>query len=118
MSPSERPGTGEKAEALLRSTLAAVAPGTAMRDALERILRGRTGALVVLGSDKAVEQICSGGFALDVGFSATGLRELAKMDGAVVLDRDATRILRCNVQLVPDSSIPAAIGFRTASWTA
>jgi diadenylate cyclase len=106
VSPSERPGTGEKAEALLRSTLAAVAPGTAMRDALERILRGRTGALVVLGYDKAVEQICSGGFALDVGFSATGLRELAKMDGAVVLDRDATRILRCNVQLVPDSSIP------------
>jgi diadenylate cyclase len=77
-----------------------------MRDALERILRGRTGALVVLGYDKAVEVLCTGGFVLDVHFSATGLRELAKMDGAVVLDRDATRILRANVQLVPDSSIP------------
>jgi diadenylate cyclase len=106
VSPSERPGPGDKAETLLRSTLAAVAPGTAMRDALERILRGRTGALVVLGYDKAVEQLCTGGFALEVSFSATVLRELAKMDGAVILDRDATRILRANVHLVPDSSIP------------
>ena len=105
MSPSERPGSSDKGELLLRQTLAAVAPGTAMRDALERILRGRTGALIVLGHDKAVEALCSGGFTLDVAFSATGLRELAKMDGAVVLDREATRILRCNVQLVPDSSI-------------
>ena len=31
-----------------------------MRDALERILRGRTGALVVLGFDRAVEQLCTG----------------------------------------------------------
>ncbi len=106
MSASERIGATDKSDALLRQTLAAVAPGTAMRDALERILRGRTGALIVLGFDKAVEILCTGGFALDVGFSATGLRELAKMDGAVVLDRDATRILRCNVQLVPDPSIP------------
>ena len=106
MSASERMGAADKSDALLRQTLHAVAPGTAMRDALERILRGRTGALVVLGYDKAVEILCTGGFALDVPFSATGLRELAKMDGAVVLDRDATRILRCNVQLVPDPSIP------------
>ena len=106
MSASERVGAADKSDALLRQTLAAVAPGTAMRDALERILRGRTGALVVLGFDKAVEVLCTGGFALDVPFSATGLRELAKMDGAVVLDRDATRILRCNVQLVPDPTIP------------
>jgi diadenylate cyclase len=104
--PSDRPGSGDKGAAQLRNTLSAVAPGTAMRDALERILRGRTGALVVLGYDRAVEQLCTGGFVLDVHFSATGLRELAKMDGAVVLDRDATRILRANVQLVPDSSIP------------
>jgi diadenylate cyclase len=40
---------------LLRSTLAAVAPGTALRDGLERILRGNTGALIVLGHDKVVE---------------------------------------------------------------
>ena len=65
----------------LRATLASIAPGTALRDGLERILRGRTGALIVLGNDKTVETISTGGFTLDVPFTATGLRELAKMDG-------------------------------------
>lgn len=97
--------TDRSPEELLRSTLAAVAPGTELRDGLERILRGRTGALIVLGHDRVVESMCSGGFALDVEFSATRLRELAKMDGAVVVDRDATRILRAAVQLLPDPTI-------------
>ncbi len=91
------------AEDLLRSTLAAVAPGTELRDGLERILRGRTGALIVLGLDDTVEAMCSGGFVLDVEFSATRLRELAKMDGAVVVD--GHRIVRANVQLLPDPTI-------------
>jgi diadenylate cyclase len=93
------------ADDLLRSTLAAVAPGTELRDGLERILRGRTGALIVLGYDATVESICSGGFELDVEFSATRLRELAKMDGAIVMDPDRGRILRAAVQLLPDASI-------------
>lgn len=96
----------KSAEDLLRATLGAVAPGTGLRDGLERILRGNTGALIVLGWDRRVEALCTGGFALDVEFSATRLRELCKMDGAVVLDRDATRIYRAGVQLVPDPSIP------------
>ncbi len=90
---------------LLRSTLALVAPGTPLREGLERILRGRTGALVVLGYDKTVEALSTGGFALDVEFSSTRLRELAKMDGAIIVDRDVTRILRAAVQLVPDPTI-------------
>ncbi len=96
----------DAAQAALRTTLAAVAPGTELREGLERILRGRTGALIVLGHDRTVDSICTGGFALDVPFTATGLRELAKMDGAIIVDRDASRILRANVQLVPDPSIP------------
>jgi diadenylate cyclase len=90
----------------LRSVLAAVAPGTALRDGLERVLRGNTGGLVVLGYDKSVEAVCTGGFELDVEFSATRLRELAKMDGAVVLSTDLGRILRAAVHLVPDPTIP------------
>jgi len=97
--------TAPSPQDLLRTTLAAVAPGTALRDGLERILRGRTGALVVLGHDKTVEAISSGGFPLDVEFSATRLRELAKMDGAVVVDAHTNRIVRAAVQLLPDSSI-------------
>lgn len=90
---------------LLRATLAAVAPGTELRDGLERILRGNTGALVVLGHDRVVEQIATGGFPLDIEFSSTRLRELAKMDGAIVLDRGSNRILRAGTQLLPDPSI-------------
>src|SRR5689334_9378391 len=83
-----------------------IAPGTSLRDGLERILRGNTGALIVLGHDKLVESLCTGGFPLDVEFSATGMRELAKMDGAVVLDTDGSRIVRAATQLMPDPSIP------------
>ncbi len=91
----------------LRETLAATAPGTSLRDGLERILRGRTGALIVIGHDRTIDSISSGGFTLDVPFTATGLRELAKMDGAIIVDRDLTRIIRAAVHLVPDPSIPS-----------
>jgi len=89
-----------------REILARIAPGTPLREGLERILRGRTGALIVLGYDAGVEAICDGGFRLDVEYSATRLRELSKMDGAVVLNDDASRILRANVQLMPAAGIP------------
>jgi diadenylate cyclase len=106
VSALERDRAAAEHDALWRLTLAAVAPGTTLREGLERILRGHTGALIVLGHDKTVESMCTGGFVLDVEFSATRLRELAKMDGAIVLDRDATKIMRAAVHLMPDSSIP------------
>src|SRR5699024_25445 len=85
--------------------LDAVAAESELRDGLERILRGNTGALIVLGYDRLVASLCTGGFDLDVGFSATRLRELAKMDGAVVVDSSVGRIRKAAVQLVPDPSI-------------
>ena len=93
---------------LLRTTLNQVAPGTALRDGLERILRGNTGALIVLGYDRLVESLCGGGFDLDVDFSATRLRELSKMDGACVVTSDLSKIIKASVQLVPDSTIETA----------
>ncbi len=101
------PTLSERAAAL-RSMLALIAPGTQLRDGLERILRGNTGALVVLGMDKTVESLCTGGFSLEVEFSATRLRELAKMDGAVVLSEDGLRILMAAVHLMPDPTIPTS----------
>jgi diadenylate cyclase len=89
-----------------RATLAALAPGTPLRDGLERILRGNTGALIVLGDGPAVDEVCTGGFELGVPFSATRLRELAKMDGAIVLDGGADSIVRAAVHLVPDPTLP------------
>ncbi|WP_370290589.1 DNA integrity scanning diadenylate cyclase DisA [Nocardioides sp.] len=91
----------------LRDTLASIAPGTPLRDGLERILRGRTGALIVIGHDRLVDSLCTGGFELDVPFTATGLRELAKMDGAIIVDGALNRIVRAAVHLMPDQSIPS-----------
>jgi len=91
---------------VLRSVLATVAPGTWLRDGLERILRGNTGAIIVIGWDKSVEVLCTGGFPLDVEFSATRLRELCKMDGAVVLSSDGERIVRAATHLMPDPALP------------
>ena len=91
----------------LRETLALIAPGTGLRDGLERILRGRTGALIVLGQDRVVDQIATGGFHVDVPFTATGLRELAKMDGAIIIDANTNKIVRAAVHLMPDHLIPS-----------
>ena len=93
----------------LRATLAGVAPGTPLRDGLERILRGRTGALIVLGTDRTIDAISSGGFRLDVPFSATGLRELAKMDGAIILDAEATRIVTAAVHLMSAAAVKCGL---------
>ncbi len=85
--------------------LSQMAPGTPLREGFERILRGRTGALVVLGHNQEVQRISTGGFQLDVAYSATALRELAKMDGAIIIDSDSDRIVRAGVHLMPRSDI-------------
>jgi diadenylate cyclase len=102
----ERPERLERAvDERLRTTLAMIAPGTELRDALERILRGNTGGLIVLGYDKTVESLCTGGVNLDIETTAPLMRELAKMDGAIILDSSAARILKANVHLQPDPTI-------------
>lgn len=90
---------------MMRSALIALAPGTKLRDGLERIQRGHTGALIVLGDTEASQSICSGGFDIDIELTGARLRELAKMDGAVIVSEDAERITKANVQLIPDSTI-------------
>jgi len=89
----------------LLNCLAMMAPGTPLREGFERILRARTGALVVLGQNKVIDETSTGGFPLDVAYTPTALRELAKMDGAIVLDWPAGRIIRAGVQLMPDAAI-------------
>src|SRR2546421_56850 len=90
----------------MRATLVAIAPGTGLRDGLERILRAQTGALVVLGDNAVVQQVSSSGFGIGEDFSPQRLSELAKMDGAIVVSPGAAKIVRANVHLVPDPSIP------------
>lgn len=66
------------------------------------------GALVVVGDGPEVLSICSGGFLLDAAFSPQRLSELAKMDGAIILASDASRIARANVHLVPSPNVPTS----------
>jgi diadenylate cyclase len=90
----------------LLEVLRQVAPGSGLRQGLERILRANTGALIVLGAPPRVESLFTGGFRIDVPFTAQRLSELAKMDGAMVLDQAASRILWANVHLMPDRAVP------------
>src|SRR5262249_12205076 len=66
------------------------------------------GALIVIGDGPEVLAICSGGFLLDAEFTPQRLSELAKMDGAIILASDASRIARANVHLVPNPNVPTS----------
>ena len=92
----------------LLDALRILAPGTLLREGLDNVLRARTGALIVIGDSPQVMSIVDGGFALDCEFSPTALYELAKMDGALILSKDAKRILYANAELVPDIIIPSS----------
>jgi diadenylate cyclase len=85
-----------------------VAPGTPLREGLDRILQARMGALIVVGDGPNVLSICSGGFLLDAEFTPQRLSELAKMDGAIILAADTSRVARANVHLVPDPDVPTS----------
>jgi diadenylate cyclase len=89
----------------LNRALALIAPGTALREGLDRILQAKHGALIIVGDDPAVLSVCTGGFLLDAEYSPQRLSELAKMDGAIILAADASRIARANVHLMPKASI-------------
>lgn len=95
------------ADGLLK-VLRAVAPGKPLREGLENILRAKTGGLVVIGDSPEVMKITEGGFAINADFTPAGLYELAKMDGAIILSKNARKILAANTQLVPDQSIPSS----------
>ena len=89
----------------LREVLALLAPGTPLREGIERIIRAGRGALIVIGWSPQIEPLVSGGFVIDIAATSQRIAELAKMDGALVLDADAGRVLRANVHLVPDPTI-------------
>jgi len=96
-----------RSEAML-AALRLVAPGHPLREALDRILQAKMGALIVVGDGPDVLSICSGGFLVDAEFTPPRLSELAKMDGAIILASDCSRVARANVHLVPDPDIPTA----------
>lgn len=106
MLPGYHSSVSARQSSALSDALAMAAPGRPLREGLDRILQAKRGALVVVGDDPAILSICSGGFLLDAEFSPQRLSELAKMDGAIILACDASRIARANVHLMPRASIP------------
>src|SRR3954462_9216669 len=92
----------------MTEALAGVAPGRPLREGLDRILQASMGALIVVGDGPEVLAICTGGFLLDAEFTPQRLSELAKMDGAIILASDASRIARANVHLVPNPHVPTS----------
>ena len=82
-----------------------IAPGTILRAGLDNILRAKTGALIVVSDEDSVADVLDGGFKLDIDFTPANIYELCKMDGAIVVSGDLKKILRANVQLVPDHNI-------------
>ena len=95
-------------DARLTQALYMVAPGRPLREAIDSIIRAKTGALIIIGEEGAISFLFSGGIRLETDFSPNMLYELAKMDGAVILNRNAGRIHRANVQLMPDASIESS----------
>lgn len=90
----------------LLQILKTIAPGTELREGLENILKARTGALIVVSDSEQIMSLSDGGFKINEDYSPARLYELAKMDGAIVLSKDAKKILLANTQLIPDPTIP------------
>jgi diadenylate cyclase len=82
-----------------------IAPGTKLRDAIDDIIRSREGALIVIGDPDGLSFLYSGGIALDQPFTSQLLFELAKMDGAIIVNPELTKLAYANVQLMPDPTI-------------
>jgi diadenylate cyclase len=91
----------------LLAALRRIAPGTDLRQAIDDIIRSREGALIVIGDPSELSFLFSGGMRLDQPFTPQFLYELAKMDGAIIVNPALTKIAYANVQLMPDPTIPS-----------
>jgi diadenylate cyclase len=92
---------------VLLEALERIAPGTELRQAIDDIIRSHEGALIVVGDPEGLSFLYSGGIRLDQPFTPQLLYELAKMDGAIVVDQRLTKLAYANVQLMPDPTIPS-----------
>ena len=89
------------------TAISRIAPGTQLRQGIDDIIRAREGALIVIGEPSELSFMFSGGIRLDQGFTPQLLYELAKMDGAIIVNSAIAKIAQANVQLMPDPTIPS-----------
>src|SRR3954467_11325998 len=95
----------ERQEPRLVKALEMIAPGTALREGIDSVIDGRTGGLMGIGDPEELAFLFSGGIKLDIDYTPALLYQVAKMDGAIVLNTNATKIAWANVQLMPDPTI-------------
>src|SRR4249919_791351 len=95
----------ERQDPRLLRALDVVAPGGALREGIDNIVHSRTGGLIVVGDPGDISHMLSGGIKLDIDYTPAMLYQVAKMDGAIVLNSEATTIAWANVQLMPDPTI-------------
>jgi diadenylate cyclase len=104
------------------SELTQLLPGESLRIGVDLIADKKSGALIVIGSSAKLDKISSGGVELiDCEYSPEMLSELAKMDGAIIVDQFVTKILKANVHLNPSdtlSTTQTGTRHRTAERTA
>jgi len=98
------PEEKEEKKINLNDFLTRLAPGKTLRVALDDILEGESGALIVIDCP-GLKELIDGGFKINTNFTAQKLAELAKMDGAIIISKDLRKILMANVLLVPKASI-------------
>src|ERR1700722_9754402 len=87
-------------EPRLVRALEMVAPGTALREGIDNILHARTGGLLVIGEPDEMAFLYSGGIRLECDYTPALVYQLAKMDGAITLNANVTKIAMANVQLM------------------
>src|SRR5919202_1958521 len=89
------------------AAVARIAPGTPLRQAIDDIIRSREGALIVIGNPAELDFLLSVGIRLEQPFTPQLLYELAKMDGAIIVNSTVAKTTHATVQLMPDPTIPS-----------
>jgi len=89
----------------LLQSLDMVAPGTPLREGIDNIIHARTGGLILIAEPEDVSYLFSGGIRLDIDYTPALLYQVAKMDGAIILNQNVNKIVWSNVQLMPDPTI-------------
>ncbi len=106
MTPADKPGLFEDKKFL--DALRKVAPGAKLREGLSYIIQGGAGGLIVVSNSPKARALSEGGVKINTAFEPMLLYELAKMDGAIFVDRDVNKIISANTFLIPDDSIASA----------
>jgi diadenylate cyclase len=97
----------EKSRAAMQAALELISPGTDLREAIYAILQSGNGALICIGNPKKLAELSEAGVAINTPYTPQLLYELSKMDGAIILNDDATKICFANRFLKADTSIPS-----------